>query len=313
MKPLSYEHLGRYIALKSTFRLFDPSNPAITITPDDNFLGLGLVASRAHALLKCREPIQIEGLVQAVDAAINLYFHDEIQDWLALHGLDDPEARASIRLDDVDCPNPTNTSELEALMACADRYSDPEFDAERQHELFAALGLAHIDDAIRLHRSSMSQGDQQPGYCFEATARAVLNATEAIGTAEQVRRYNWLKVQKIGQESRLTAHEAKLAELSEERRRLRKELEEQGASHLSQVLSSNGKKGAEASYAKKKALREWALNRYSETTWISAAAAAKSLKNEIVAQGKKMGAHLSEDNAVRTISEWFREANKSTG
>lgn len=313
MKPLSYEYLGRYIALKSTFSLFDPSNPGMTIASDDNILGLSLVASRAHALLKYREPIQIESLVQAVDAAINRYFHDEIQDWLALNGLDDPDARASVRLDHIDCPNPTNTSELEALMNCAGFYSAPEFQAERQHELFAALGLVHIDEAIRLHRSSMSHDDQQHWCCFESTARAVLKATEAICTAEQVRNYNWLKALKIGQESLLAAHEAKVSELSEERRQLRKELEERGASHLSQVLSSNGKKGAEAAHAKRKALQEWALNLYGGTTWISAAAAARSLKNEIVAHGKKMGVSLTEDNALRTITEWFREANRSTG
>lgn len=313
MKPLTYEHLGRYIALKSTFSLFDPSNPGMTIAPNDKILGLGLVASRAHALLKYRAPVQIESLVQAVDAAINRYFHDEIQDWLAQHALDDPETRTSVRLDHMDCPNPTNTSELEALMNCADFYSAPEFQAERQHELFAALGLVHIDEAIRLHRASVSHRDPQHGYCLEATARAVLNATEAICTAEQVRSYNWLKAQKIGQESLLAAHEAKVVELSEERRQLRKEVEERGASHLSQVLSSNGKKGAMAAHAKRKALHEWALNLYGETTWISAAAAAKSLKNEIVAHGKEMGVHLSEDNSLRTITEWFRKANRGTG
>lgn len=313
MKQLSYEHLGRYITLNSTFRFFDPSNPGMTIAPDDKFMGLALVASRAHALLKYRESIQIESLVQAVDAAINSYFHAEIQDWRALHGLDDPEAFASVRLGDIDCPNHTNTSELEALMACADFYSDPEFQAERQHELFAALGLVQIDDAIRLHRSSMLHGDQQHWNFLESTARAALNATEAICTAEQVRRYNWLKAQKIGQESLLAAHEAKLSELSEERRRLRMEIEEQGASRLSQVLSSNGKKGADASHANKRALREWALDLYGETTWISAAAAAKSLKSKIVDHGKKLGVRLSEDNAERTITQWFREAKKSTG
>lgn len=313
MKPLSYEHFGRYIALNSTFRFFDPSNPYLTLSPEDHFLGLGLLASRAHALLKYLEPIQVESLVQAVDAAINRYFHEQIEDWLALHSVDDPEARASISLDDMDCPNPTNTSELEALMVCADLYSDPEFRAERQHQLFCALGLIYIDEAIRLRRSLMTHSDLQPGCCFEAVARATINAMEAICTAEQVRQYNWLKAQKIGQESLLAAHETKLSELSEERRRLRMELEEQGASLLSQALSSNGKKGADASHAKKRALREWALGLYGENTWISSAAAAKSLKSKIVDHGKKLGVRLSEDNAERTITQWFREAKKSAG
>lgn len=313
MTPLSYEYFGRYIALKSTFHFFDPSNPHMTIAPNDNILGLMLVASRAHALLKYREPIQIQSLVQAVDAAINCYFHDEFQYWLALNGLDDPEARALVRLDHIDCPNPTNTSELEALMACADLYSDPEFQAERQYELFAALGLVHIDEAIRLHRSSISSGNQQHGYCLEGIARAALDATEAICTAEQVRNYNWLLVQKISQDSLLVTHAAKIAELSEERRRLRKEAEERGASHLSQVLSSNGKKGAMAAHAPKLALREWATQLYRKKEWISPPVAARALKEEIMAHGKKLGFSLKEDNALRTITEWFREANRSTG
>ena len=68
-----------------------------------------------------------------------------------------------------------------------------------------------------------------------------------------------------------------------------------------------GRRGAVIRHEKKRQLRESALLLFKERQWPSANSAAFELKDRIVAEGKKMGVTLSEQNAQRTIAEWFRK------
>lgn len=82
------------------------------------------------------------------------------------------------------------------------------------------------------------------------------------------------------------------------------------ASHRRAVAKSSGREGAKERHARTKQLREWAVQRYKAKIWPSANKAAHELKAEILAHGRTIGATLSEENAQRTLAEWFRKAGK---
>jgi hypothetical protein len=73
-------------------------------------------------------------------------------------------------------------------------------------------------------------------------------------------------------------------------------------------FSLQGKAGAMARLEPMRKLREWALERYKQEQWRSANAAAVALKDEVIAHGRTIGAHLTDGNAQRTIAEWFRKS-----
>jgi hypothetical protein len=68
-----------------------------------------------------------------------------------------------------------------------------------------------------------------------------------------------------------------------------------------------GKAGAQKRHAPMAELRSWAIAKYQETSWRSANQAAHALKDAIIEHGRALNAHLSEENAQRTIAEWFRK------
>ncbi len=77
---------------------------------------------------------------------------------------------------------------------------------------------------------------------------------------------------------------------------------------IKQHTSAIGKAGAVKRHSANAALREWAIGQYQAATWKSANQAAHALKEDIIEHGRKIGAHLSEENAQRTIAEWFRKS-----
>jgi hypothetical protein len=74
----------------------------------------------------------------------------------------------------------------------------------------------------------------------------------------------------------------------------------------------NGKKGSTVRHAPTNELKAWMLQRYSEGKWPSANKAAYDLKEIVITHGKTINAHLTEENAQRTIAEWINEHKKHT-
>lgn len=79
-------------------------------------------------------------------------------------------------------------------------------------------------------------------------------------------------------------------------------------SSLSQIYSRLGVKGAAKRYEPMATLRSWAIEKYQGGEWQSANQAAHTLKESILKHGRTINAHLSEENAQRTIAEWFRKS-----
>jgi hypothetical protein len=73
-------------------------------------------------------------------------------------------------------------------------------------------------------------------------------------------------------------------------------------------FSSLGRDGAQKRHAPMAALRSWAIEGYKAGEWKSANQAAHALKDSVIRHGRTIGAHLSEENAQRTIAEWFRKS-----
>lgn len=73
-------------------------------------------------------------------------------------------------------------------------------------------------------------------------------------------------------------------------------------------FSAMGKAGAKKRHAPMAALRSWAIERYQAGEWRSANEAAHKLKDSVITHGRTINAHLSEENAQRTIAEWFRKS-----
>lgn len=73
-------------------------------------------------------------------------------------------------------------------------------------------------------------------------------------------------------------------------------------------FSKIGKAGAAKRHAPMAELRKWAVTRYREGVWSSANEAAHELKESIINYGRTINAHLKEQNAQRTIAEWFRKS-----
>ena len=73
-------------------------------------------------------------------------------------------------------------------------------------------------------------------------------------------------------------------------------------------FSSLGRKGALKRHAAMAALRSWAIEKYQAGEWQSANQAAHSLKESVIRYGRTINAHLTEENAQRTIADWFRKS-----
>lgn len=72
-----------------------------------------------------------------------------------------------------------------------------------------------------------------------------------------------------------------------------------------------GKKGAAKRHAPMRELEQYAGELYREREWKSANQAAHQLKEKIMAHGRSISAPLSEQNAQRTIADWFRKCRSS--
>lgn len=73
-------------------------------------------------------------------------------------------------------------------------------------------------------------------------------------------------------------------------------------------FSAMGKAGAKKRHAPMAMLRSWAIEKYQTGEWKSANQAAHSLKESVIKHGRTINARLSEENAQRTIAEWFRKS-----
>ena len=73
----------------------------------------------------------------------------------------------------------------------------------------------------------------------------------------------------------------------------------------------NGRAGAEARHTPTRKLREWTIEQYRAGKWASANKAAFDLVESVREHGRTIGAHLTRENAQRTIADWIRAANKS--
>jgi hypothetical protein len=73
-------------------------------------------------------------------------------------------------------------------------------------------------------------------------------------------------------------------------------------------FSAIGKDGAEKRHAPMKALRAWAIAKYRAGKWPSANQAAHDLKASVIAHGNTINAKLTEQNAQRTIANWFSKS-----
>lgn len=75
------------------------------------------------------------------------------------------------------------------------------------------------------------------------------------------------------------------------------------------LFSILGEKGAAKRHAPMAKLRSWAIQQYKAGEWKSANQAAHSLKASVIEHGRTIGAYLTEENAQRTIAEWFRKSS----
>ncbi len=78
-------------------------------------------------------------------------------------------------------------------------------------------------------------------------------------------------------------------------------------SKVDNIFSHLGRKGAVTRHAPMRNLRDWAVSQYKTGNWRSANAAAHALTPLVIDHGKKIGAFLTQENAQRTIAEWFRK------
>ncbi len=78
----------------------------------------------------------------------------------------------------------------------------------------------------------------------------------------------------------------------------------------STFFSKLGRDGAQKRHAPMTALRSWAIEQYQyrAAEWQSANQAAHALKECVIEHGRTINAHLSKENAQRTIAEWFRKS-----
>jgi len=74
------------------------------------------------------------------------------------------------------------------------------------------------------------------------------------------------------------------------------------------LFSRLGKSGADLRHAPMRELRDWALDQYQAGNWPSANKASHDLKEKVLAHGRTIGAHLTVENAQRTIAEWIRKS-----
>lgn len=242
---LDYSYMGRYVqiapqSLRSAFTSFDPTDPN-SIHDGDRRFGLLLTALRASRLLKERDQPHIEGIAQAIDAAVNQYFHRELEYWILDNKAqnDDDQASWPPKFENMDCPNPLNTSINDALLECTGSINCEEyFAAERQFELFAVLSLLHIDEAIRRHR--------EVGTSDEYVAKPAMDALEALCNAEWMLHYARLASKARRTESMSSEHVAMIQELTAERWHLRNELDQARAANVLEFRSSAGKSAVSA-------------------------------------------------------------------
>ncbi len=73
-------------------------------------------------------------------------------------------------------------------------------------------------------------------------------------------------------------------------------------------FSAMGKAGAEKRHEPMAKLRQRAIELYQAGKWQSANKAAHALKEEIIKHGRTINAHLTDENAQRTIAGWFRKS-----
>lgn len=80
------------------------------------------------------------------------------------------------------------------------------------------------------------------------------------------------------------------------------------AKKISANAKAAGEAGAMVRHEPMRKLREWSVAKYKSGNFQSANQAAHQLKQEILQHGRNISAVLTEENAQRTIAEWFRKS-----
>lgn len=243
---LDYSYMGRYVkiaprSMRSAFISFDPTDPHSIRSTDDK-LGLTLTAMRAHELLRHHARDDIERVADAIDAAVNHFFHIEREYWLLANedSSHTDEGEWEPRFEDMDCPNPLNTSINEVLLECTERFRDSGefFTSERLFELFAVMSLLHVDEAVR--RISVNTGVS--GY----VVRPALDAVEAVCNAEWIRIYERTRREAQSLGTVFATQAGMILEIASDRQRLRQEVEQIRTAKVLQFRSLAGRSAVAA-------------------------------------------------------------------
>jgi len=75
-----------------------------------------------------------------------------------------------------------------------------------------------------------------------------------------------------------------------------------------ELASAYGKAGSIKRHEPMKNLKVWAIEKYKAGVWKSCNQAAYALKDDVIKYGRTIGAYLTDENAQRTIAEWFRKS-----
>lgn len=173
------------------------------------------------------------------------------------------------------------------------------FPCATEAECYAVLALMKLDDAIGLLVIPEKRTDQgiliHPGaHPWKAqnvidSGNIIVEAMEIVCYAERELSNDQLNKLRDEQKKKMDAERVaeKTAQFS---------------------FSAIGKAGAIKRHAPMTTLREWAVKKYQAGKWSSANQAAHDLKICVIEHGRTIGAHLSEENAQRTIAEWFRKS-----
>lgn len=79
---------------------------------------------------------------------------------------------------------------------------------------------------------------------------------------------------------------------------------------LDKIFSRLGTSGAISRHASMTQLKDWAVDLYRAGNWVSANKAAHELKDKVMEHGRTINVKtpLTEENAQRTIADWFRKS-----
>ncbi|MEB0011282.1 hypothetical protein QN379_02740 [Glaciimonas sp. Gout2] len=288
---------------------------------------------RAERILKYknRTPEELESAAQAIQDCISEFKNEKIAEEIERHitrlhneggwelgYLPDYENDRQPGMDEIrkllenwpywakdrpDVPDEENIYDLYALgdiMSSGFHFDDiAGFSEASEAECYAVLALMRLDDALSL--VSVPEKKNENGTVIHSgvfpwkgqsvidAGNLIVEAMEIVCCAENQLSYD---------------HLTKLRE--EQRQKMDAEREAIKAAKINfSVIGRDGGIKRNAPMAK---LRTWAVDLYRQGDWSSANKAAHELKSRVVEYGRTINANLAEQNAQRTIAEWFRKS-----